>query len=122
MVSLAVTPKSPLGKACAYVQKRWESLTLYLNDGMIPIDTMAIERTFRVVAVGRKNYLHAVSELGAQDAAIGYSLVNSCLLQGVDPFIYLCDVFERVGSCPQRDVAKLLPQNWKRGFTWRRLF
>ena len=114
LVNLAATPKSPLGKACAYVLKRWGSLTLYLKDGMIPIDTMAIERAFRVVAVGRKNYLHAASELGAQGAAIGYSLVNSCLLQGVDPFIYLCDVFERVGSCPQRDVATLLPQNWKK--------
>ena len=74
---------------------------------------MAIERAFRVVAVGRKNYLHAASELGAHGAAIGYSLINSCLLQDIDPFIYLCDVFDRVGSCSQHEVEKLLPQNWK---------
>lgn len=116
LVSLAATPKSPLGKACAYVLKRWKSLTVYLEDGMVPIDTMAIERAFRVVAIGRKNYLHAASELGAQGAAIGYSLVNSCLLQGIDPFVYLCDVFERVGSCSQHDVDKLLPQNWKMAY------
>ena len=113
-VSRAAPPKSPLGKACAYVLKRWDTLRTYLDDGMIPIDTMAVERAFRVVALGRKNYLHAASELGAHGAAIGYALVNTCLLQDIDPFIYLCDVLDRVGSCPQRDVAMLLPQNWKR--------
>lgn len=113
LVSRAAPPKSPLGKACAYVLKRWNTLRTYLSDGMIPIDTMAVERAFRVVALGRKNYLHAASELGAHGAAIGYALVNTCLLQNIDPFIYLCDVFERVGSCPQRDVGTLLPQNWK---------
>lgn len=113
MVSRAAPPKSPLGKACAYVLKRWDTLRTYLDDGMIPIDTMAVERAFRVVALGRKNYLHAASELGAHGAAIGYALVNTCLLQDIDPFIYLCDVLERVGTCQQRDVATLLPQNWK---------
>ena len=114
LVSRAAPPKSPLGKACADVLKRWDTLRTYLDDGMIPIDTMAVERAFRVVALGRKNYLDAASELGAHGAAIGYTLVNSCLLQDIDPFIYLCDVLERVGSCPQREVATLLPQNWKR--------
>jgi hypothetical protein len=34
----------------------------------------------------------------------------------VDPFIYLCDVLERVGSCPQTEIMKLLPHNWKTHF------
>ena len=114
LVNRGAPPKSPLGKACAYVLKRWKSLTLYVEDGLIPIDTMAVERAFRVIAVGRKNYLHCASEVGAHGAAVGYSLVNTCLLQGVDPFIYLCDVLERVGSCSQHEVAQLLPQNWKK--------
>ena len=46
-------------------------------------------------------------------AAIGYSLVNTCVAQGIDPFIYLCDVLERVGSCSQHEVEQLLPHNWK---------
>ena len=116
VVSGAAPPKSPLGKACSYVLKRWKSLTVYLDDGMVPIDTMAIERAFRVVAVGRKNYLHAASELGAVGAAIGYSLINTCLAQGIDPFIYLCDVLVRVGSCSQHDVERLLPHNWKQNY------
>ena len=112
-VGQAMPPKSPIGKACAYVLKRWKSLTEYLSDGNLPIDTMAIERAFRVVAIGRKNFLHAASEAGAHGAAVGYSLVNTCLMLGIDPFIYLCDVLERVGSCKNGEIEKLMPQNWK---------
>lgn len=113
MVNTAAPPKSSLGKACAYVLRRWTSLTVYLDDGMVPIDTMAVERAFRVIAVGRKNFLHAASELGAHGAAVGYSLVNTCLAQGIDPFIYICDVLERVQSCSQHEVESLLPHRWK---------
>ena len=112
----AMPPKSPIGKACAYVLKCWKSLTEYLSDGNLPIDTMAIERAFRVVAIGRKNFLHAASEAGAHGAAVGYSLVNTCLMHGIDPFIYLCDVLELVGSCQNGEIEKLLPQNWKTHF------
>ena len=87
-----------------------------VSDGNLPIDTMAIERAFRVVAIGRKNFLHAASEAGAHGAAVGYSLVNTCLTHGVDPFIYLCDVLERVGSCQNGEIERLLPQNWKTHF------
>lgn len=45
---------------------------------------------------------------------MGYSLVNTCIAQAIDPFIYLSDVLERVGSCSQHEVGKLLPHNWKR--------
>lgn len=109
----AAPPKSALGKACAYVLRRWKSLTEYLSDGYLPIDTMVLERAFRVIAVGRKNYLHAASEMGAIGAAAAYSLINTCVEHGIDPFLYLSDVLERVGSHPASDVEKLVPHNWK---------
>lgn len=113
-VALATPAKSPLGKACSYVLKRWESLTRYTTDGRLPIDTNELERLIRVVAIGKKNYLHAASEVGAQAAAVMYSLVNSCLLVGVDPFLYLADVMWRVSE--KGAVADLLPRNWKAKF------
>ena len=113
-VSLVTPAKSPLGKACSYVLKRWESLTHYTTDGRIPIDTNELERLIRVIAVGKKNFLHAASEVGAQAAAAMYSLVNSCLLVGVDPFLYLADVMWRVSE--KVPVADLLPRNWKLRF------
>lgn len=112
-VSTVAHPKSALGKACAYVLRRWKSLSEYLHDGYLPIDTMALERAFRVIAVGRKNYLHAASETGAVGTAAAYSLINSCVLHDIDPFIYLCDVLERVGRHPAAEIEKLFPHNWK---------
>ncbi len=99
-MSLATPAKSPLGKACSYVLKRWESLTRYTTDGRLPIDTNELERLIRVVAVGKKNFLHAASEVGAQAAAVMYSLANSCLL---------VDVMWRVSE--KVSVADLLPRN-----------
>ena len=110
-VSLAAPPKTPLGKACSYVLNRWESLTRYTTDGRLPIDTNELERLIRVVAIGKKNYLHAASELGAQAAAVMYSLVNSCLMIEVDPFLYLSDVMWRVSE--KVKVSELIPRNWK---------
>lgn len=113
-VSLTVVPKTPLAKAVVYVLRRWETLTRYLDDGRIPFDTMQIERAFRTVAVGRKNFLHCSSELGAESAAIAFTLIISCELQGIDPFIYLSDVLERIGS--HTNAADLIPRVWKTRF------
>lgn len=112
-VNETAPPKSALGKACTYVLRRWTSLTEYLHDGYLPIDTMALERAFRVVAIGRKNYLHAASETGAHLTAAAYSLINSCVLHDIDPFLYLCDVLERIGAHSGRDIEELVPHQWK---------
>jgi len=113
-VSLSVMPKTPLAKAVRYVLTRWESLTRYLEDARIPFDTMDLERTYRTVAVSRKNFLHCSSELGAHHAAVAFTLIQSCVLQDIDPFIYLCDVLERVGS--HTNVDDLIPRVWKEKF------
>jgi hypothetical protein len=47
----------------------------YLYDGRIKIDSLIPERTLRLVAPGRRNYLFAGPDRGAQRAAILYSLI-----------------------------------------------
>jgi hypothetical protein len=41
---------------------RWQSLTLFLDDGCVEVDTNAIERAIRPIALGRKNALFAGSD------------------------------------------------------------
>ena len=53
------------------------------------------------------------SEDGGHRAAVCYTLVNSCKLQGVNPFTYLKVVLERVGSHPMSRVRELTPSGWK---------
>ena len=64
--------------------------------------------------IGRKNYMFAGSEAGAWRAAIIYSLVASCKLNGHDPFAYFNDVLRRVSIHPADKIDELLPGNWKK--------
>lgn len=45
----------------------------------------APERALRAVALGRKNYLFAGSDVGGERAATIYSLIGSAKLNGLDP-------------------------------------
>jgi len=83
------TPSSSLGKAMSYTRKLWESLQVYLDDPELPIDNNAAERSLRNVVVGRKNWLFSGSLEAANAAAVCYSLMESCRLQGIDPWEYM---------------------------------
>ena len=52
----------------------------------------------RNVAVGRKNWLFAGSDEGGRRAAILYSLICTCSLQGIEPWAYLKDVLQRLAQ------------------------
>ncbi|MDP4027274.1 transposase domain-containing protein, partial [Methylobacterium sp. NEAU 140] len=66
----------------------------------------------RGVAVGRKNYLFAGSERGAERAAAFYTLIESAKLNGLDSEAYLRDVLTRIADHPAKRLADLLPWNW----------
>ena len=108
-----VLPKSPIGKAVTYSRNQWEALNRYVDDPMLDIDNNLSERTLRMVVIGRKNYMFAGSEAGAWRAAIIYSLVASCKLNGIDPFRYFRDVLARVSTHPADKIDELLPGEWK---------
>jgi transposase len=106
-------PKSPIGHAIGYAQAQWQALLRYTDDGILSIDNNLAERTLRMVAVGRKNWLFVGHDNGGRRAAILYSLVASCKLCGIDPFAYLRDVLERISTHPASRIAELIPRNWK---------
>ena len=105
-------PKSELAKAVGYVQRQWDALKRYTEDGDLAIDNNAAERALRRVAVGRKNWLFAGSDEGGRRAAIFYSLIASCQLHGIDPFHYLRDVFRRLPAQPTEALGELTPKAW----------
>ena len=51
--------------------------------------------------------------LAGQRAAATMSLIQSAKLNGHDPWAYLKDVFERLPTLKNRDLALLLPHNWR---------
>jgi len=111
---LVVLPQSPIAEAIGYARNQWGALTRFLDDARLKLDNNTAERQLRRVAIGRKNWLFAGSEDGAERACVIYSLLASCKLHSVNGFDYLRDVLTRVGSHPARDVLALSPKAWKK--------
>jgi len=109
-------PKSPLGDALRYLDQQWAALQVYLTDGQLLIDNNNAERQLRTVAVGRKNWLFAGSFEGARRAALMYSLIQSCRLVEISPFLYVRDVLVRVATHPHHRLHELTPLGWKATF------
>lgn len=106
-------PESALYKACAYSLNQWQALTRFLEDGRVGLDNNLCELQIRSLAVGRKNYLHAGSDAGAERAAVHYTVLRTCALNGIDPYTYLKDVLDKLASgWPQQRIGELLPDAW----------
>jgi transposase len=103
--------KSDTTAAIRYALGLWPALTRYCDDGHLEIDNNAAERALRVVALGRKNYLFAGSDVGGERAASIYSLIGSAKLNGMDPEAYLREVLTRIADHPVNRIADLLPWN-----------
>jgi transposase len=108
-----VLPKSPLAEAIGYVLGNWTALTRYTEDGRLKIDNNGAERAIKPVVLGRKNWLFCGSEAAAHRAAVLLSLVQTCKHVGVDPFVYLRDVIDRVSTHPMARIGELTPRQWR---------
>ena len=100
-------------KAIDYTLSNWRGLTRYLDDGQVPIDNNAAANAVRPLALGRKNWLFVGSQQAGERAAVVLSLIESAKLNGHDPWAYLKDVFERLPTLKNSELAMLLPHNWR---------
>jgi transposase len=100
-------------KAIDYSLSNWRALTRYLDDGHVPIDNNAAENAVRPLCVGRKNWLFVGSQQAGERAAVVMTLIESAKLNGHDPWAYLKDVFERLPTLKNADLASILPHVWR---------
>ena len=56
------------------------------------------------------------TELGAERVGQIQSLIATCRLHEVDPYVYLVDVLQRIEIHPQARVDELTPRLWKERF------
>ena len=103
------TDQSSIHKAIAYSLKRWDKLSYYASDGEANIDNNPVENAIRPVAVGRKNYLFAGSHQAAQRAALFYSLLNTCKLNGIEPWDWLKETLSKISEHKANQLHLLLP-------------
>ncbi len=66
--------------------------------------------------MGRKNWLFAGNHQSAERSGMIYSILESCVLNNVEPFSYIKDVLIRLPEllyAPKEKIDELLPSNWK---------
>jgi transposase len=105
-----VLPGSLLGKALHYLTAQWPKLARYVDDGRYPIDNNACENAIRPFVVGRRNWLFADTVAGANASANLYSLLQTCLANGIDGYRYLAALLVELPKAKAvDDFEALLP-------------
>jgi len=102
-----------VAKPIDYMLKRWDRFVRFIDDGRICLTNNAAERALRGFALGRKSWLFAGSERGADRAAAMTTLIMTAKLNDIDPMAWLADVLARIAEISQTRLPELLPWNWK---------
>jgi transposase len=105
--------KSATAMAINYALKNEVALCRYLGDGQIEIDNNVAERALRAIALGRKNWLFAGSDVGGETAAAIYSLIETAKLNDINPQAYLRTVLAHIQDHNSQKLHELLPWNIK---------
>jgi hypothetical protein len=106
-------PKSPLRRATTYAINQRAFFRRCFTDGRFEIDNGRTERRIRNFALGRRAFLFTGSVRGGERLAVDYTLIDNCLILGIEPYEYLVDVIQRIESgWPMTRLSELTPANW----------
>ena len=103
---------STVAKPIDYMLRRWDSFARFIDDGRICLTNNAAERALRGFALGRKSWLFAGSQRGADRAAVMATLIMTAKLNDIDPQAWLADVLARINDHAIHKLDQLLPWNW----------
>ena len=101
----AAAPKSALGRALYYLREQWPYLIRFLEDGRLEISNNGVERSVKPFVMGRKNWLFANTEGGAQSSAMIYSLIETAKENGLAPYCYFIHVLTEAPGLAAKAVV-----------------
>lgn len=96
--------------AANYLLDDREGFSAFLTCGLMEISNNAIERCFRHLALGRRNWLQCGSHKAAEHTAFMYSLVESCKMNRIDFGEYIEHVLREIMD-GNMDYRSLLPNH-----------
>ena len=114
----SILAKSNLGRAIDYTLKRWDVLNRYLMDGRLEISNNRAERSIKPFVIGRKNFLFSNTTNGAEKSAAIYSITQTAIENGLNPYEYLKYIFDvgrKIDMEDEEAVKNLLPWNAPEG-------
>ena len=102
-----------LRDALIYAKNQRTELSVFLENGKIPLTNNKVERSIRPFAVGRKNWLFADSEAGAEANGIYYSLIESAKINNLKIQEYIKYLLEELSQYEnlndEKKLIKYLP-------------
>ena len=81
--------RTPKNRAISYGLDEVSHYLLFLEDGNVPMTNNAAERTVRKVKMVKNASMFSVSEGGAGDTAVMLSVVETAVLNGLNPMRYM---------------------------------
>ncbi len=99
-------PSTAAHTAFNYPLERWDTLVRFLDYSYATSWNQKAENGIRPFAVGRKNWLFCITELGAEVSAFFYSLIESCKAMGIDAQEYLTYLFFHCGGIKNGDEKR----------------
>lgn len=102
-------------RAVDYVLNDKDAFQKFLLDGRIDMHNIAIERCFRHIALGRRNWQQSGSHDAAKNIAFMFGLYESCKLNDLDFGEYIEDVLTRIMYGEEVD-ASFLPVDYVRKY------
>ncbi len=109
-------PKGKTAQGLKYSVNQEAYLKVFLENGDVPIDNSASERSIRTFCVGKKNWVLINSVKGAQASAVIYSITETAKLNELNPYYYIKYLLERIpelmdakGAIAAKDLEPLLP-------------
>lgn len=105
-----VSPKSALGKAIAYAQGQFVRAARYVDHILLTPDNNPVENAIRPFVIGRNAWMFNDNPRGAHASAGLYSLVITARANGLEPYAYLCGLFNNLPLAnDETALRKLLP-------------
>lgn len=94
-VQSTVSPRSRLGALLSWMQSEWDSLTIFVHNGAVPLENGAIEQRLERLA-RRDPFIFARHARALAWASTIYTVLETCAANGVDERAYLTGLFSRL--------------------------
>jgi transposase len=102
-------------KVLLSLKRHWDGLTIFVNDPSVPMHNNRAERLIRNSVILRKNSFGSGSEWSGELAAKLFSIIQTWLINGLDPHAMLLYYFDECsktsGRSPPAKIDQFMP--WK---------
>ena len=112
--SSSLASKSNWNNKSKQLKEQWPYLTNYLKDGRLELSNNRAERSIKPFVISRKNFLFANTPKGAAGSAVMFSLIQTAIENGLEPYKYLTWLMKMAKDANLEDAAAvqaLLPWN-----------